>query len=115
LSSGPTNEHLIAVWQTDYGWSAVITDWQIDLEIAPDGTKSIIEANSIEPSFISYWRRTAPGKIPAQGLGKMILMAARSRGNPVSHYFLKEENRTISYEEFIDVANEFAERMEKEN
>ena len=115
MSAEPRSDRLIAVWPTDYGWAAVIRDWQLGLEIAPDGSKSIIEANSIEPSFISYWRRTAPGKIPAHALGQMILMASRSRGGEVSHYFLREENRAISYDEFIQVANEFAARKEAED
>jgi len=113
--SPASNGQIIAVWQTDYGWAAVIPNWQIDLENSPDGLKGIVEANSIEPSFISYWRRTAPGKIPAQALGQMILMASRSRGGPISHYFLREENRPITHDEFLEVAQEFAVRMEAED
>lgn len=112
--SDPTPDEIVAVWETDYGWAAVIPDWQLDLEISPDGSRSIVDANSIEPSFISYWRRTVPGKIPAPALAKMILMASRSRGMPVSHYFLREEPRRIEREEFVQIVESFAAAMKRE-
>lgn len=113
--SEPVEEsEVIAVWETENGFSAIVPDWQLDLAFTDDGEGSVIDANSVQPSFISFWRKTTVGKVTGHALAKMIIMAARAKDRPVHHFFLREERRRIEREEFVGIVEEFARKMKDE-
>ena len=108
----PLRTKILALWPTETGWSAVIPMWRIDLEIAQDGSRSTIDANSVNETDISRWRNTVAPKVSAKEWTEVIQMASQIRWcDSFSHHLLLMEDRVVTKQEFLAAIARFAQAM----